>query len=207
LHPARRWANLSVVFIVTEALLGAGLVLFRLVEHDDSLARTLSMPLHLVNTFILLACLTATAWFARSDPPRTAIVGRPALLVATLPLAIAVSATGAVAALGDTLFPAASLTAGIGQDFAATAHVLLRLRLIHPVLAFLSALVFAVAALRAGRPGRMVLVLVFTQIVAGVLNIALLAPVWMQLLHLLIADVLWVSLVVLVFEAKRHQVG
>ena len=34
-----------------------------------------------------------------------------------------------------------------------------------------------------------------TQLVAGVVNVMLLAPVWMQLFHLLLADALWIVLV------------
>ena len=59
-HPARRAAIASLVFIVIEALLGAGLVLFRLVANDESLARAMVMPLHLANTMVLLLCLTLT---------------------------------------------------------------------------------------------------------------------------------------------------
>jgi heme A synthase len=38
--------------------------------------------------------------------------------------------------------------------------------------------------------------LVVVQIGAGLLNVALLAPVWMQLVHLLVADALWIGFVV-----------
>ena len=43
-----------------------------------------------------------------------------------------------------------------------------------------------------------VMLLVFVQLIAGAVNIALKAPVWMQLLHLFLADLLWLALVVLV---------
>jgi heme A synthase len=39
--------------------------------------------------------------------------------------------------------------------------------------------------------------LVFVQMLLGMVNIALLAPVWMQLVHLLSADLLWIALVLL----------
>ena len=68
-HPARRAALASLVFIVVEALLGAGLVLFRLVAQDESLARAMVMPLHLANTLILLLCLTLTAHFLSGGAP------------------------------------------------------------------------------------------------------------------------------------------
>ena len=43
--------------------------------------------------------------------------------------------------------------------------------------------------------------MVFIQLIAGAVNIALLAPVWMQIVHLLLADLLWIALVILLAEA------
>ena len=62
-HPARRsvlWAGAA---IIGEALIGAVIVLYEWVGRDDSLARVISVPLHLVNTLVLLAALTLTARF------------------------------------------------------------------------------------------------------------------------------------------------
>jgi heme A synthase len=39
--------------------------------------------------------------------------------------------------------------------------------------------------------------LVAAQWLAGITNVALLAPVWMQLLHLFLADLVWIVLVLL----------
>jgi heme A synthase len=93
-----------------------------------------------------------------------------------------------VAALGDTLYPAASLASGVANEFAAGAPVLLRLRLIHPLVA-------VAAGIYLMRCGRAVWVLVLVQFAAGLLNWILLAPIWMQLVHLLIANLLWIALV------------
>jgi heme A synthase len=121
-----------------------------------------------------------------------------------------VSVTGAVTALGDTLFPAASLAEGMRQDIAAASSFLLRLRVLHPALAILAAGYFvyvAMSVLRSKpRPltaqiAMAVIVLAAAQLGAGAINITLLAPVWMQLVHLLLADLLWLSLVLLVVEA------
>ena len=119
-HPARRAAVASLVFIVVEALLGAGLVLFRLVAEDESLARAMVMPLHLANTLILLLCLTLTAHFLSGGAP-VAISGRArtvGVVVALLVLMIGVGKTGAIAALGDTLYPSTSFLDGLEADFA-----------------------------------------------------------------------------------------
>jgi heme A synthase len=207
-HRARLFAALSVVFLFAEALLGAGLVLFQYVEHNASAGRAAYLAAHLVNTQILLAMLAATAWFG--DSPLSRQWRRaPKPIVAALPVAIIVAVSGAIAALGDTLYPAASVASGMRQEFSSAANALLRLRVVHPVMAVVSAIVLigaAVSARRAGRPaaarmGTMVALLVFVQLAVGVLNMVLLGPVWMQIVHLLIADLLWVALVVLTLEA------
>ena len=207
-HPARKAAALSLVFMVTEALLGAGLVLFGWVARDASASRALAMSLHLANTFALLAALALTAAWSEG-PAGLAPRGR-----GTLPLVLALGAgamllvgiTGAVTALGDTLFPAATLAEGLRQDLQPRTLLLLRLRVVHPPAAVLAGLVLVYGASLAARGAasararRMALVLgalVVVQLVAGAVNLGLLAPVWLQLVHLLLADLVWVSLVVL----------
>jgi len=210
-HRARTCAALSVVFLIAEALLGAGLVLLQYVEHNASAGRAAYLSAHLVNTQILLAMLTLTAWFG-CDPVSRPWPRAPKLLVAALPVAIVVAVSGAIAALGDTLYPAASVAAGMRQEFSQTASALLRLRAVHPVLAVVGAVILLAAAMRAMRSARGIAVrmggvfaaLVFLQLVAGAVNLALLAPVWMQILHLLLADLLWVALVVTALEAGRQ---
>jgi cytochrome c oxidase assembly protein subunit 15 len=207
-HRARTYAALSVVFLFVEALLGAGLVLFQYVEHNASAGRAAYLSAHLVNTQVLLAMLTLTAWFG-SDPVSRAWRGAPRLVMAALPVALVVAVSGAIAALGDTLFPAASVAAGMRQEFSQTASALQRLRVIHPALAAAGGamlLAAAAAVMRSGprRIGTIVVALVFMQIAAGALNVALLAPVWMQILHLLLANLLWVALVLMTLEAGNQ---
>jgi len=211
-HPARKGAAASVAFIVVEALLGAGLVLFRLVAQDESLARAMVMPLHLANTLVLLLCLTLTAHFL-SGGALIALRGRTrtfGLLLALLVLMIGVGKTGAIAALGDTLYPARSFMDGLKADLAPTSSLLLRLRILHPALgvAVGAMLVFGAGAVplaasdRRGRfAKRAVVALAVVQVVLGFVNVWLLAPVWMQLTHLLVADLLWIALVVLTASA------
>ncbi len=203
-HRVRKAAMYSLLFFGTEALLGAGLVLLQLVAQNASGGRAFYLSLHLVNTEFLLAALTLVAWFSRdsgvpwSRPPWT--------IVAALPLAVLVSITGVIAALGDTLFPAASLAEGIRQDLAADSSFLIRLRSAHPFLAVFSAAYFVAAAFtllrRKSTPPTTqialgVVILSVAQLCAGAINIALLAPIPMQILHLLLADLLWIALVLL----------
>jgi len=205
-HPARKAAAASVFFILSEAAVGAGLVLFRLVADDESVARALFMSVHLMNTFVLLACLTLTAHFCSADArPRLAASHSWPFAGAALALLL-VGTSGAIAALGDTLYPARSILGGLAADFSPTAHVLVRLRVAHPLLACLGAVAVGLAAGRVLRttadpPSRRaawaVTGLLLLQLMAGLVNVALLAPVWMQLVHLLLADLVWIAFVLL----------
>ena len=207
-HPARKGAAWSLFFILTEAAIGAGLVLFELVADNASMARALFMASHLLNTFVLLACLALTAeWLSGGGLARpSARHLRAALVVAAGVFALLATGTsGAVAALGDTLFPSASLAAALEADLSATSHFLVRLRVLHPALAVGTGLLLMVAAprlaatasARAHRLARGVAVLAGVQLAAGFLNLVLLAPVWMQLAHLLLADAIWIGFVLL----------
>ena len=214
LHRARAAATWSLVFIIIEALIGAGLVLLELVGDDDSLGRAVYLAAHLLNTFLLLAALALTAhWSGRSAP-----AGEPGrrgravswLLAVGLAAILMVGMTGAIAALGDTLFPARSLAEGLRADLDPAAHYLIRLRVLHPVLAilagiYLSGMVWAVGRARpaalTSRWGRAVTLLVLLQLVVGLTNLFLLAPTAVQLVHLLVADMLWIASVVFAADA------
>ncbi len=209
-HKARKYALLAVVFILIEALLGAGLVLLRYVDKNASIGRAFYLAAHLANTQCLLAVIALAGWYA--DRPPQARAYRPLIVRAALPVLLIVSISGAVAALGDTLFPATSFAEGVRQEMTSTAHILLRLRVFHPALAILGAFVAMGAAIASKKERRVPYVdtlawvaigLALIQLVAGGVNVLLLAPVWMQILHLLLADVLWVVLVFLVVEGYR----
>ena len=208
-HLARRFAGLSGLFLVLEAMLGAGLVLFDYVAHNASAGRAVYMSAHLANTLVLLAMLVMTGWSAGVEPAVLSSRGGNRLVAAAFPVALVLGISGALAALGDTLFPAASLEAGIRAEFATAASALLRIRMLHPAVAVLAGafLMLAATAALKSKPAPAakwaaisVVALVCIQIIAGVVNIALLAPVWMQIVHLLLADLLWIGLVILAAE-------
>lgn len=203
-HPVRIGAALSLTFLGTEALLGAALVKLEEVAQNASVGRAWWDSGHLINTLTLLASLALTAWWAERSP-QSRVRSRagwpmwPAIVVVVL-----TAISGAIAALGDTLFPASSLVSGFRQDFDPAASIFLRLRMFHPFLAVTAAVWLAFYAIRAAsrrrgaRPyARALLTLVSLQIGAGIVNLTLLAPVWMQLVHLLLADLVWISLVLL----------
>lgn len=208
----RKWAGLAVLFTITEALVGAGLVLFQLVAQDASAARALGVGVHLVNTFLLLASIAMAAWWATpavSGEGGPRLTGRGAvlgLLGVGLLGVLLLGTTGAITALGDTLFPASSIAQGLQQDVDPTASFLIRLRVFHPFLAigvgvFVILLGRGLAAFYAGTRVQMLVgvltALVIAQGIAGMVNIYLLAPIWMQMVHLLLADLVWIALVLL----------
>jgi heme A synthase len=214
-HAVRRFAIFSFVFLFIEALLGAGLVLFRLVAKDQSAGRVWYLSAHLTNTMLLLAALAATAWLATRGIEHIRLRDMRPPILGALAVTIFVSITGAITALGDTLFPASSLAAGMQQDFAKVSSVLLRLRIIHPLLAVAGAVYIlwvTAGLLRRSdksesmvRACRAVIIVIVVQLAAGMMNLALLAPLPMQLTHLLIADLVWISLVWLALESLLQQ--
>jgi heme a synthase len=212
-HLARRSAAWSLFFILGEAAIGAGLVLFELVADNATMARALFMGAHLVNTFVLLAFLTLTAEWLSNGGASLPVWGRALALHRSAALSLSAGAalllatgtSGAVAALGDTLYPAASLGDAMRADLSITSHVLIRLRVLHPAIAVATALLvmFGAPRLAAGASDRArrrawsLAVALAIQLAAGFLNVVLLAPVWMQLVHLLLADVVWILFVLL----------
>ncbi len=205
-HPVRRSAGASLALMAAEAVIGAGLVLFELVAHDASLKRALGTCLHLLNTFLLLGATSLTAFWASGGGPlrarlRGPVVSALAVLLFTM---LVVGASGAVTALGDTLFPPASLAAGFAQDFAPSAHIFIRLRAIHPILAVAtaSAIVIATGLARSLQPTRTVerwsrraAVLAIAQVAVGLLDMLSRAALALQLVHVVLADAVWIALV------------
>ena len=203
-HPARKGAVLSVIAIVGEALIGAMIVLAEWVADDASVARAVSVPLHLVNTLFLLAALALTIfWLSGGGRLRLSQDAKVTVVVVAGGLALVlIAASGAVTALADTLFPKAA-----GADFTGEEHFLTRLRVVHPVLAVVAAAIGWWAASRSER-GRgwaatTLPVLVGLMLITGFVNVALGVPVWMQLIHLALADALWVAYVFASAEALQ----
>jgi heme A synthase len=207
-HPVRWGAVASAFFILSESLVGAGLVLFGWVADDTSAERALVVAIHLFNTFLLLASLAVTAWWASGQRP-VALPGRGwsvwALRAGLLGVLL-IGISGAITALGDTLFPATSLAEGLRQDVDPSQHFLIQLRIYHPLLSILMGVYLLVLTrvLRSqetnatvNRLCRALAILVIVQLAAGFANVILLVPVWMQITHLLLADLVWISLVLL----------
>lgn len=196
LQPARKAVVAASILLVNEAFLGFLLVKLGYVTDNRSVGRVALLSIHLSNTLLLLGAYTLTVYFLER-PWRFTISRRNLWLSAVgLGSTLVVGVSGSLAALGDTLFPATSLRAAFVQDFASNSPMLLRLRSVHPLSAFL-ATVFVIWLLKRswGSPlANFVLGLLAFQIALGFADLLLLAPTWMQVLHLLGADLYWAAL-------------
>jgi cytochrome c oxidase assembly protein subunit 15 len=212
-HLARAAAVASVAFTLIEALLGALLVKLGYTAQSQSPLRPAFLALHLANTLLLVAALTLTAHllsrncgFLRSSIRLRA----PFAAIAGILVVMMVGVTGSLAALGDTLFPASSLGLALAQDFSPASGWLVRWRWVHPGIAFAASFFLIWLLVRAARRANvkgghwdnrglsaLVLLLLAAVYALGLLDVLLLAPVWVQVAHLLAADTLWAALVVL----------
>jgi heme A synthase len=209
----RSGAIVALLLIIVEGLVGAAQVLLGLTADDASLSRAVVGSIHLANTFVMLGAMCLTAWWASGGAPlrlqnADGSKGNQALLASVFAVGllgvVLVGASGAVTALGDTLFPSRSLAEGFQQDFSSASHFLIQLRVIHPILAVLVGIYSIVAGSLAAarRPSRTTrgfaraLIAIFAaQLIVGLTNLALLAPIAIQIVHLFLADMVWLTLV------------
>jgi heme A synthase len=208
-HYARKTAFASFIFIIIEALIGAGLVLTGNTAENWTPSRPFWMAAHLVTTFSLLAVLALTAWFAAGGKPFIFNVRRQILILLAIGVAgiFLVGMSGSLAALSSMLFPSSNLAEGIAQDFSSSSHILLRLRVSHPILSISVGIYLAFLAgwfksqaggdFRVNRWANVLTILIFVQFAAGLLTLLTLAPIVMQLIHLFLADAVWVAFVFL----------
>lgn len=217
-------AVVTMIFIIFEALVGAGIVLEELVADDDSVARAIVISLHLVNTLVLMGAASLTAWWAGGHE-LPSWRGRPWFkwLLALMGVAlIATCMSGAVTALGDTLFPkeptlGSGLLSTVRDDLSATNHFLVRLRVMHPVIAVITAAIGLWVSNfirnRGDLDGRakgwaaLSMAAIIAEVCVGILNIALAAPGWVQICHLLVAQSVWISFVLMSAAALAYSAG
>lgn len=199
-HPVWRATLVATAFLVAEILIGAALVLFGWVEDDASWGRVVADGLHVVNTFLLLAAVTIVASLAADRPlPRLRLSRRAdRLVLAAVAIVLLIAVTGTINSLADTLY----LSDSVDVDATPIAAILVTIRGVHPVVAVAGGVAIVYLTIRltellgeaAPRPISLVQVIIGLQFVVGVLNILLLTPLETQVIHLILADALWISL-------------
>ena len=193
-HRVRGAAGATLILVIVESLVGAGLVLFEQTGDFEGVSRAYWQAGHFVNTMLLLAAATLTAWWATVGPAQHDGVATPAerrWIGAVGVAMLMVGVSGAIAALGE-------------RELSASGHIFERLRIYHPAIAIIAGLlaVWVANRLGEGRPGRVdraariISLLVFVQLAVGTVNVLLAAPVWIQIVHLLLADLVWMAMVV-----------
>ena len=193
-------ASLSFGFLILEALLGAATVLLGLTGENASVGRGVMVASHLVNSVLLMGMLTATFIYARPGAPAAPKLRGHSLVGTTLLIGVAgmllLTFTGGIAAMGNTMFPSGSLAEGLRADFDPASHLLIRLRVLHPLIA-ISVGVYLFLSLglawwlkpvpRARHVARILFSVYVAQLAVGTLNLTLLGPIGLQLLHLAMA--------------------
>lgn len=203
---ARQMALVTFFLMVIEALLGAALVLKGLVGENATLFRLAVMTLHQINSLLLTGStiILATVTNLKYQPQTLDLKWKEFLSTATSWFVfVLIPATGAWAALANTLFPSQNLEDGFKKDFSYHTPWILKLRIVHPLLALSIGFYFvyhffkrsenqtgdtAKASLRVA--GVLSFALVF-----GILTLLFLSPAWMKLVHLFLAQLVWISLV------------
>ena len=205
-HWVRRAAGVSIILIGVESLLGASLVIFGWVDQDASIGRMIVVPLHLINTYLLLGSLTLTAWWASGNPVPSKFVDdrtRRQLAIGAGGLLL-VGAMGALNALSDTLYPAESFFSGVQQELSADSPWLVQLRVLHPIVAVAVGFGVAYLTMRLStsatntpkRASAIIIGLVVLQFFAGLVNVMLATPLETQIVHLAFADAMWIAYVI-----------
>lgn len=200
----------SLIFIIIEGALGGLLVLTGNTAANWTPTRPFWMAAHLLNTFTLIAILALTAWFASGGKSFSVLKSprKPLILVIIATIAIfIVGMSGSIAALSSMLFPSSTLSEGIAKDFSQTSHYLLRLRVFHPILSIMTGvfLIFLAGWFKAQakenfgvkRWANILSILVLLQFASGAVTLLLLAPIVMQLIHLFLADAVWIAFVLM----------
>ena len=189
---------LSLLHITIEALLGAATVLLGLTGETVSTARGIMVATHMVNSLILVGMLTLTVVYARAKtPPWPLKISKQGPLATVLLVSLigmlVLMFTGGIAAMGDTMFPSDSLGEALRADFDPQSNILLRLRLLHPLIAVSIGiyLFISLGLSRLIKPvkeaeglARALLAVYFIQLLIGTLNLTLLAPGALQVIHL-----------------------
>jgi cytochrome c oxidase assembly protein subunit 15 len=202
-HYARMAAWAVLILTIIESLIGAVLVKKGLVVDNASSARAIVIAIHLVNTLLLMAALVESYYLTFAKRWQKPKYKDLKYIISIIVIFMLVGASGAIAALGNTLFPESSLMAGIAKDFDSTSHFLIQLRIYHPALALLLMgllirLCFKWDNLKIET--RNVLGLTLVAVSWGIINWILLAPSWGALIHLALADLLWMNFIWLVLK-------
>ena len=200
--------NYLTFFVIFEAIIGAIIVLFEWVGLNSSLPRIVAVPIHLVNTFGLLGCYAILYKIVEDDLKEIkSIFNRNFILISFLFLLS--GATGSITALADVLFPSASFIEGFLEDFDKTSEALTRLRILHPIISSALSVVLYVYSTRINKKYgvnvKLLKTFVIIAVLLGVLNVISNIVLPLSILHLAIADFLWISYIYVSIDLSKNK--
>ena len=200
--------NYLTFFVLLEAFIGAVIVLYEWVGMNSSIPRIAAVPLHLVNTFGLLAMYTVLFKLVQNPKIKiSSLIDRNFKIITFL--FVLTGATGSIAALADVLFPSESFVAGIVEDFDSTSELLTRLRVLHPIAStVLSIMLFNESKrleIKFNLKTNQIKLLVISGVTLGVLNVFININIFLSVVHLLVADLLWITYIYISMEKNHKQ--
>ena len=200
--------NYLTFFVIFEAVIGAVIVLFEWVGLNSSLPRIVAVPIHLVNTFGLLGCFAILNKILQDDLKEIKLIfNRNFILISSLFLLS--GATGSITALADVLFPSASFIEGFLEDFDKTSEVLTRLRILHPIISSALSVVLYVYSTRINKKYgvnvKLLKTFVIIAVLLGVFNVISNIVLPLSILHLAIADFLWISYIYVSIDLSKNK--
>ena len=200
--------NYLTFFVIFEAIIGAVIVLFEWVGLNSSLPRIIAVPIHLVNTFGLLGSYAILYKILEDDIQEIkSIFNKNFILISFLFLLS--GATGSITALADVLFPSASFIEGFLADFDKTSEVLTRLRILHPIISTILSIVLYLHSTRINKKYgvnvKLLKTFVIIAVSLGVLNVLSNIVLPLSILHLAIADFLWISYIYVSIDLAKNN--
>ena len=206
----RTVTNYLTFFVIFEALIGAVIVIFEWVGLNSSLPRIIAVPIHLVNTFGLLGCYAILYKILDENIEELiSMFNKNFIFISSLFLLS--GATGSIAALADVLFPSASFIEGFLADFDRTSEILTRLRILHPIVSSALSLVLYVYSVRINKKYNIrvkpLQTLIFVAVFLGFLNVLSNIILPLSILHLAIADFLWISYIYVSIDLVKNNLS
>lgn len=208
-HPAKKMAVGFLVMTLFEGLVGRHLVVKGLVTDKDTVERAMWMMAHVVSIFLLLGFNVGAALSTSGIRPiqfrNQGVVGW--LLGLGFFGTFLLGVSGAISAFGHQVRPDVE---GLSERLQTGAFWASKLAIAHPIgSASIGLFMFLMCGLiQHLRPDpfvknacRTVIGLLALQMGVGLLNIFMSAPIFMQMIHLVLADLNWISLVVLATAA------
>ena len=200
--------NYLTFFVIFEAIIGAIIVLFEWVGLNSSLPRIVAVPIHLVNTFGLLGCYAILYKIVEDDLKEIKSIFNKNFMLISL-LFLLSGATGSITALADVLFPSASFIEGFLEDFDKTSEALTRLRILHPIISSALSVVLYVYSTRINKKYgvnvKLLKTFVIVAVLLGVFNVISNIVLPLSILHLAIADFLWISYIYVSIDLSKNN--